>query len=65
MFHQVDVYAFGVMLNEMMAKQMPFAGMRVGEIRSKVSLMPVTVLLILISLSLLLASFTSLYVRVL
>ncbi len=53
------------MLNEMMAKQMPFAGMGVGEIRSKVSLMPVTVLLILISLSLLLASFTSLYVRVL
>ena len=33
---QVDVYAFGVMLNELMAKQQPFAGMGAGEIRSAV-----------------------------
>lgn len=33
---QVDVYAFGVMLNEMLARQPPFAGMGVGEIRSTV-----------------------------
>ena len=32
------MYACGVMLNEMMAKQMPFAGMGVGEIRSKVNI---------------------------
>ena len=30
------MYAFGVMLNELMAKQQPFAGMGAGEIRSAV-----------------------------
>lgn len=33
---KVDVYSFGVMLNEMMAKQMPFSGMGAVEIRNAV-----------------------------
>jgi serine/threonine protein kinase len=33
---KVDVYAFGVMLNEMMAKSPPFAGLGVPEIRNAV-----------------------------
>uniref|UniRef100_A0A7R9VLW3 non-specific serine/threonine protein kinase n=1 Tax=Chlamydomonas euryale TaxID=1486919 RepID=A0A7R9VLW3_9CHLO len=33
---KVDVYAFGVMLNEMMAKAQPFAGMPAGDIRAAV-----------------------------
>jgi hypothetical protein len=33
---QVDVYAFGVVLNEMVGREVPFAGMSVMEIRSTV-----------------------------
>lgn len=33
---QVDVYAFGVMLNEMMGKEVPFGGCGVPEIRAAV-----------------------------
>lgn len=33
---QVDVYAFGVMLNEMMGREVPFGGCGVPEIRAAV-----------------------------
>lgn len=33
---QVDVYAFGVLLNEMVAKEVPFAGLPVFDIKNRV-----------------------------
>jgi serine/threonine protein kinase len=35
---KVDVYAFGVMLNEMLARSPPWPGMAAGDIRRQVSL---------------------------
>jgi serine/threonine protein kinase len=35
---KVDVYAFGVMLNEMLARSPPWWGMAAGDIRRQVSL---------------------------
>lgn len=34
---KVDVYAFGVMLNEMLGRSPPWAGMAAGDIRRQVS----------------------------
>jgi serine/threonine protein kinase len=35
---KVDVYAFGVMLNEMLARSPPWSGMAAGDIRRQVNL---------------------------